>query len=142
MTHTIVLQETTRDRRDFYGITHESAHVYAQARSSGPTRVAVWDNTGRPNKGGSHITGNGKYVDPQNVATDEPVSYLLTPESTVISADTRYSTGGALSRQAYGPGTLRDGDTATLAYPDGSTQDVTLHFPKHSNGHGYATVDH
>jgi hypothetical protein len=130
--------------------------------SSAPTRIDVWDNTGRPNpfkglklgdvafKGNPHreqvITEwfankpsrplTAEYFDPQNEPTDAPVSILISPESTVITSNGT-NTGTIASGQVYDKGvTLRREDTATLRFLDGSTRDVALHFT--NNGHGYA----
>jgi hypothetical protein len=150
--HTITLQaESAND----YGVTYRSTYVYQTTKSHGPTRLVVWSNTDRPNpdlgkqlgdtlRNGNKVTAyserytRGQYVDPHNEPTDSPVSYLLTPESTAICADTRFNTGQPGSGQVYGDGTLADGDTAELTYPDGTTELVTLHLPAHHNGHGSA----
>jgi hypothetical protein len=80
-----------------------------------------------------------KWFDPQNNPTDDPFTILLSLESSVICSTPGMNTGFPGSGQVYAKGTrLGDGDTATLIYPDGSTREVTLHFPPHNNGHGFA----
>ena len=143
-----------------YGITHRSAFVYdTRVYGGAPTRVNVWSNTGRPNpdkgkslgdtlRNGNVLTeyslpgtATREYLDPHNAPTDDPVSILLTPESTVMCADTRMNTGQPGSGQVFARNIrLGDGDTADLIYPEGTVQRVTLHFPRHHNNHGYATI--
>ena len=162
--HEILMIETAEYRRDHYGVTHSSLYVYGTSTSHSPTRIDMWDNTGRPNpfkgmklgdvafKGNPHreqvITEwfankasrplTAKYFDPQNEPTDAPVSILISPESSAICADTSMNTGQPGSGQVYDKGvTLRREDTATLRFLDGTTRDVALHFT--NNGHGYAT---
>ncbi len=166
--HVIILDAESEYRREQYGVTHKSRCVFATTKSHSPTRLDVWDNTGRPNPfkglrlGDVAFKGNpyreqvvtewfankaskpltAKYFDPSNEPTDEPTSLQLTPESTAICADTRMNTGQPGSGQVYATGVkLGNLDTATLVYPDGTTREVTLHFPPHHNGHGYATFN-
>lgn len=149
MHHAILMSEVPAHRAE-YGVTHDSYFVYTGARG-GVLRVTVWDNTGRPHSEHcanhwQHKASPPAYLDPMNVGTNDPVTVLIEPESVVISADTSRSTGGRNSGQRYAPDreTLRDGDTATLVFPDRDgdgfhRQDFTLHFPRHNNGHGHAT---
>lgn len=135
------------DRAASYGITHRSAFVYDTDRSSSPTRIVVWSNEGRPNlRNGEPIQwgsagpingGNGRYLDPQNQATDSPVTVLLTPESSVITSNGT-NTGTAASGQVYpvGAAPIRAGDTLTLVYPDGTEAGHIARFT--NNGHGIA----
>jgi hypothetical protein len=163
--HHIIVLDAANDSSKTYGVTHKSRNVFDTTKSHSPTRLDVWDNTGRPNPykglklGDVAFEGNphrqqvitdwflrtypnavtAEWFDPQNNPTDEPVSLLLSLESTAICADTRFNTGAALSGQVYAKGTrLGDRDTATLVYPDGTTREIMLHFPPHNNGHGYA----
>ena len=156
MTHHDIPMLPATESRAHYGIIHSSAFVYDTTKSHSPTRVDIWDNTGRPNpfrnaKLGDVIRnqtvtewflGTGKteprYFDPQNEPTDAELSILLSTESSVICADTRMNTGQPGSGQVYGPGRLGEGDTATLHFADGHKQNVTLHFT--NNGHGYAVL--
>jgi hypothetical protein len=154
--HTIVL-DTGNARDASYGIKYRGRNVYSTRKSHSPTRLVVWDNTGRPNpdlgkglgdklRNGNVLTtytvgqghGTRRYIDPQGNPSDEPITILLTPESSVICADTRMNTGQPGSGQVYAPGVLADGDSATLVYPSGTRREVILHFPAHTNGHGYA----
>lgn len=149
--HFIVMDAATDYSAAHYGILHKSRNVYETTQSNGPTRLVVWDNTGRINKrNGQQVNysnygvidgGNGRFLDPQNQATNDPVSILLTPESSVIT-NSGTNTGTVASRQVYAPGKLADGDTATLSYPSGTTVEVVLHFPRHQNGHGRATFSY
>lgn len=144
--HFIVLNKADANT---YGILYTGRNVYQTSKSNGPTRLQVWDNTNRVNKrNGEPVRfgdcgpvdgGDGKYLDPNNRATDEPVSFLLTPESSVIT-NNGTNTGTAASGQVYAEDILRDGDSATLSYPTGQTREIILHFPAHRNGHGYAKL--
>jgi hypothetical protein len=154
--HTIVL-DNADEREASYGITHKSVYVYPTSKGHAPTRIVVWDNTNRPFDGsrvdvrgrvvdGEWVADKGKYLDPHNRATDNPVTVLLTPESSAICLDTRYNTGQPGSGQVYAATDTRisEGDTLTLVYPeqeDGAlvTRDVTVSFKRHGNGHGEAT---
>jgi hypothetical protein len=115
-----------------YGITHQSTHVY---RTSGgrfqsphsPHRVVVWSNAHRlnphpgevrPTEFGS-IGGEGKYLDPHNKGTDDPVTIILTAECSVISAHGN-GTGMPASGQVFAAEPLAVGDVVHLRYPDGT----------------------
>lgn len=138
-------------RREHYGILYESVHVYQTNESHSPTRVVVWDNTHRvnPDPGGPvkygemgplPTGGDGKYIDPNNKATDAERTILLSTESTVITAQ-RNGTGHPDSGQVWALGvTIRDGDDFILDYPDAATDLVIAKFPRYSNGHGYCEV--
>lgn len=162
MTHHIIpMFVSTAYDKEHYNITHRSAFVYDSQRTHSPMRLVVWDNMNRPNpyrnaKLGDVIgtgqnaqtitewflsTGRTKprFYDPHNEPTDEPFSFLLSLECTVIT-NSGTNTGTIASGQVYAPDTkLMDGDTATLKYTDGTEQEVTLHIPRHNNGHGHAT---
>lgn len=151
--HYMIIMEGVPESRMGYGIRAESKYVYRTNKSHSPTRVVVWDNTGRPNKRngqpveygnyGPKDGGNGRWLDPHNKATDDMLSIELTPEASVICANTDMNTGQPGSGQVYDKDAdvLRDGDTATLVYGHGGFGDVeiTLHFPPGHNGHGHAT---
>ena len=145
--HTIVLETA---RPNTYGITYRSTSVYSASRSYSPTRIVVWDNTGRPNMRngqpqrwtnyGKRDGGNGRFLDPANNATDDAVSVLLTPESTVIT-DNGTNTGTVVSGQVYAESQTRDidtGDVLRLLYPDGRIESRVVRMT--SNGHGNATL--
>ena len=148
-THEIPMLPAKPSRTDDYGVLHSSAFVYQTSRGSGPTRIDVWDNTRRPNaRNGEPLRwgqcgvldgGNGRYLDPENQATDETVSVLLTPECTVIDAYGT-GTGSAASGQVYSPDgeTIRSGDTLMLMYPDGTHEARVVRFT--GNGHGQAAL--
>lgn len=144
--HFIVLDKAPANT---YGIRYKGRNVYQTSKSNGPTRLVVWNNTTRRNpRNGEPVRfgdcgpidgGDGCYLDPDNKATDAPVSFLLSPESSVIT-DNGTNTGTQASGQVYADDTLRDGDTATVSFPNGSTREIVLHFPAHQNGHGYAKL--
>lgn len=162
MTHFVIaLDNVSKDRHDSYGVICQSRNVYRTGKSHGPTRVVVWDNLTYPNpdygkklgdtlqagqRRGNKVTEyslrytEGRWLDPGNEPTDNVVSILLTPESSAICSDTSMNTGQPGSGQVYdnSQGIMRDGDTATLVYPNGAQVNVTLRFPPHRNGHGYA----
>ncbi len=156
--HNVLIDAASAYWTEHYGVLYKSRHVYSTTRSHSPTRIVVWDNTCRPNPdkgkglgdrlhGGNVLTrhsapgtATAAYTDPHGKPTDDPVTILLSTESTVICADTRFNTGQAGSGQVYATDGLGDGDTATLVYPDGSTIEVVLRFPPHNNGHGYAVL--
>lgn len=159
MTHHLIILNAPSMDQAHYGILFSSRHVYhARRASDGPLRLKVWLNSGRPNpdlgksegdemRNGNRVTKysppgtvTAAYLDPHNRPTDDPVSVLIGPESVAICSDTRMNTGQPGSGQVYAPGTLRDGDTATLSFPDGTTGEIALHFPPHSNGYGHATI--
>jgi hypothetical protein len=138
--HVIVMREAPTDKREHYGVLYESCLVYDTTKSHSPTRLVVWDNTNRPFRA-DRATWNtsGAFLDPHNNGTDDPVSFLLSPESTCICADTRMNTGQPGSGQVYARGErLGEADTATLIYPDMTALTVALHFT--NNGHGIATA--
>lgn len=153
MTHFMIPMVAGDKRDQGYGIRAKSAFVYDTTKSHYPTRLVLWDNTGRPNKRngepvsytnyGPRDGGNGRWLDPSNRATDDMLTMLLTTESIGISSDTSMNTGQPGSGQVYAPavGKMGDGDTATLIYDRAGFGDVevTLHFPPHRNGHGFAT---
>lgn len=155
--HHIIPMLPAKDSRAGYGVIHSSAFVYDTTKSSSPTRVDIWDNTGRPNpfKGAKlgdvvrdqtiteWFLSTGKteprFYDPHNEPTDAEISILLSPESTVIT-NNGTNTGTVASGQVFEPGNpkLGEGDTAELHFIDGHKQNVTLHFT--NNGHGYALL--
>jgi hypothetical protein len=162
--HTMVLDTSTRYDQEHYGVMYRGRHVYQTTKSTAPTRLVVWDNTKRPNPDNGKQLGDtleagdrrgntatrwaidsghtrGRYLDPMNRPTDSRYSLLLTPESSAMCADTRMNTGQPGSGQVYSQGRLGDMDTATLVYPDGTTAEIVLHFPKWHNGHGFAVID-
>lgn len=152
MTHFKIQMSPVSQSSMGYGIRAKSMYVYETVRSHYPTRVVLWDNTGRPNKRngepvrygeyGPRDGGNGRWLDPHNKATDDMLTILLSTESIGISSTPGMSTGQRGSGQEWAiADKMRDGDTATLVYDrDGfGDVEVTLHFPPHSNGHGYAT---
>lgn len=134
-----------------YGILFRSRYVYNSAHSTYPTRVVVWDNTRRVNgRNGEPVRhgdygpidgGIGRYLDPRNKVTDSERSILLSTESIVIT-NNGTNTGTEASGQVYAPegAKLRDGDTVTLLYPDGRTEEGAAVFPRWSNGHGHVTT--
>lgn len=162
MTHHTVILDAASESRARYGILYVGRHVYDTTESSAPTRLNVWSNENRPNpyhgaKLGDRV-GRGEmertvtrwflnsgqcdplYLDPHNEPTDDPISLLLTTESSAICSNTSMNTGQPGSGQVYARGAkLADGDTATVIYPGGQAQDIVLHFPPNNNGHGYAT---
>jgi hypothetical protein len=158
--HIIVLDASKPYDYEHYKITHRSRNVFSTtALRLAPTRLVVWQNH-RPNPfygaelgdviGDQTVneyflaTGRTKprLLDPQNKPTDEPVTLLLSPESSALCANTDLNTGQPGSGQVFARGvTLDREDTATLVYPDGTTREVTLHFPPYHNGHGYATFN-
>src|SRR4029453_18126925 len=95
-THEILVIPVDPQRAASYGITHASEYVYRTTGHGYPTRVQVWDNTRRPNpRDGQTVRygqygkldgGNGRFLDPHHDATDMPVSVLLSPEASVITA--------------------------------------------------------
>lgn len=145
MTHFTIPMSSVDANRMGYGIRAKSRFVYDTTKSHYPTRVELWDNTGRPNDGTrkGYITGTGRWVDPQNHATDDMLTILISTESIGISSTPSLTTGHEGSGQVYAKqlAKMRDGDTATLVYDANGFGDVqvTLHFPPHHNGHGYAT---
>lgn len=160
MTHHLITLDSSGDYSyEHYGVMFRSRHVYDTTVSHGPTRLSVWDNLIRPNRDYGKQLGDtlevgarrgnvvtdyslrytvGKWLDPQNEPTDDTVSLLLEPESSVITSNGT-NTGTVASGQVYAPGKLADSDTATLSFPGGYSRKITLHFPKWSNGHGHAT---
>lgn len=145
--HPIVLVSATKYQQEHYGITENSAFVYRVAGSHSPTRIVVWDNSVRinPRNGlpvkysnyGKIDGGDGKYLSPNNDATDSPVSVLLSPESSVISAH-RDSTGTPAGGQVWSAqeAQIEHGDELRLLYPDGSAQTWEVFLT--NNGHGVA----
>lgn len=144
--HRVELVEAPEQRQQ-YGIRYLSRYVFeARKRYSSPTRIVVWDNTGRLNpRNGEGVRhgqyglidgGNGRYLDPSNRATDEPTSVHLTPEASVIT-NNGTNTGTEASGQVFAPaGTvIREGDRLVLVYPDGAEVVFTARFT--SNGHGH-----
>jgi hypothetical protein len=143
----VVMQEADKYSQENYGVAFRSTFVYRAAGSSAPTRIAIWDNTRRPNtrngepvrygEYGPRDGGNGRYLDPHHVATDAEQSVLITPECTVLSAHGS-STGTAASGQVWSGNltTLRTGVRLALRLPDGSVRRVTVRLT--NNGHGVA----
>lgn len=125
--YTINMAKASTYRTETYGVTDASAFVYKAEASTFPTRLVAWDNTGRPNlrngqptrwgNAGAIDGGNGQYLDPNNLATDAPVSVLITPEASVIT-DSGTNTGTQASGQVYDANrtVLRTGDTLELVY--------------------------
>jgi hypothetical protein len=141
--HVMVMRDAGEYRRDSYGVLYQSCLVYDTTKSHAPTRLDVWSNTDRPyneDRATWNTRGKGfKYLDPHNNGTDDEVSFILSPESSVICSDTSRNTGQPGSGQVYAEGErLGEGDTATLVYPDWTIQRVVLHFT--NNGHGIATA--
>lgn len=125
-----------------YGIRAQSEFVY-RATDHYPVRVVLWDNTSRPNDGHIAYAGDGRWLSPNNKATDDMLTILLSPESIGISSNRDMTTGQPGSGQVYDRNAerLMDGDTATLVYDRNGfgNVEVTLHFPRFHNGHGHAT---
>lgn len=148
MEHRIEMAEGDERRRDHYGVTHESVYVYRVRPDHWPTRIQVWDNTGRPNPHPGEtkwnefgrIGGDGQYLDPRNEGTDEEVTVLFSPESSVISARGD-STGTPASGQVWAPDhePITTGDVVVLVYPDGREERRTAVLT--NSGHGYATKE-
>lgn len=141
----IHLDHANAYQRDTYGILYTSRFVYRQAkRGAGPTRIEVWDNTGRPYDADWCADGwewrdrPAMYLDPHNCGTDASRSILAVPESVSIN-DTRTGTGHPDSGQVYAPETLADRERVVLVFPDGGTQYAVINLPPHANGHGYLT---
>lgn len=144
--HRIELVEAGEQHRRYgVSVTHMSTRVYPVAGSVNPTRVEVWDNTGRPNPHPSEVKwneygpvgGEGRYLDPHNVGTDEAVSVLLSPEASVVSAHgdgTGTETSGQVWADDASP--IGDGDTLVLSWPDGSVSAWMVALDR--NGHGHA----
>jgi hypothetical protein len=142
--HIVEMVEAPSDRAQ-YGITHLSRFVFRTSKGSSPTRVQAWSNVNRPNpRSGEPVKygdygkidgGNGRYLDPQNNATDSPTSILLSPECSVIT-NNGTNTGTEASGQVYAPAGTRiaEGDRIVLVYPDGVGVAFTARFT--NNGHG------
>lgn len=155
MHHFIVMNLAPDYRSRAYGVLYTSRNVYQTNTSHSPTRLEVWNNIGRLNpRNGEPVRygnygpidgGNGKYLNPRNIATDDDFTILITTESTVMCSSPDLNTGHPDSGQVYAkdesgrPVVIRDGDTATLSIPDGTTERIAIHLPPHSNGHGHAT---
>jgi hypothetical protein len=116
-----------------YGIMFESKYVHTVKGSRNreyPHRIKIWANMFRKNPHPGEIRytdfgsigGEGKYLDPQNRGTDEPVSVLMSAEAIVIT-NSGSNTGTIASGQVYGED-LAMGDTVTLKLPNG-----TIHGP-------------
>lgn len=143
-THRIPMVPTNAGQRAQYGVEFTSAFVYRTSKSTAPTRIDMWANRkpnprdGQPVRYGEYGPidgGNGRLLDPGNRATDEPVSVLLSPESTVITAQ-RNGTGHPDSGQVWGPqdDCIRPGDTLLLVFADGRQETWRATFS--NNGHG------
>ena len=148
--HVVEMRFVDGHRHDEYGITAESAHVFVTNRSSYPTRVMVWSNfhslnprDGQPVRYGDMGPidgGNGRYLDPNNHATNAASTWLLSTESISITAQ-RNGTGHPDSGQVWATGTrIADGDIVILCYPDSIRTWHTVELPRFSNGHGSLTV--
>ncbi|MDG4783275.1 hypothetical protein O7614_26805 [Micromonospora sp. WMMD961] len=127
--------EASADKRT-YGITHRGVFVH-EVSGKGlhnrqyPHRVQVWDNTGRPNpRNGEPVRygqygridgGDGKYLDPNHNATDEPVTVLLSAESIAIT-NNGTNTGTWDGGQPFGAA-LKVGEAVRLRYMDGTLSD-------------------
>lgn len=124
---TIDLQPTEERRARSYGVVAESVLVFRVQgprvhNPSFPHRVQVWSNLDRPNlRNGQPVAygqygivdgGNGRYLDPNNRATDQPFTVLLVAEPVVISR--------MASDHQYADQVLSIGDTVHLVDPDGS----------------------
>lgn len=147
----VELVEAPSDRAQ-YGIRYLSRYVFRTSKGSSPTRIVVWSNANRPNprdgepvrytEYGLRDGGHGRYLDPQNKATDHVISILMSPEASVLSAHGD-STGTEASGQVYLPAGTRiaEGAELQLVYPNGDVSPVLLaHFT--NNGHGrLATLD-
>lgn len=144
-TATIPMVGASRYAQETYGIMFESAHVYRAQRSHGyPVRLKVWDNTRRLNpRDGQAVRysdygkidgGPGRYLDPNNNATDEMWSVQIAPEAVVISAHGD-GTGSRASGQVYGEETLRDSDVVTLVFPSGTQERHMLRIENYGYGH-------
>ncbi|MCL2732309.1 MAG: hypothetical protein FWE15_20085 [Actinomycetia bacterium] len=129
MNVTLALVPADDYARDSYGMTHESQWTFDTAASRVfPTRVEVWDNTRRKND-------DGTYTDPRGRTTSEDTSYLLSPQSVMIT-----SGGDGMGPHLHGP-VIREGDGLVLKYPDGSAVQVRVTFEGHGgNGYGEAHV--
>jgi hypothetical protein len=142
--HRVELIEAPAERAG-YGIMYLSRYVFRTSKGSSPTRVLVWSNLGRPNtRNGEPVKfgdygpingGDGAFLDPQNRATDDAQSVLLTPECSVIT-NNGTNTGTEASGQVYAPAGTRiaEGDLITLVYPDGIEATYVARFT--NNGHG------
>lgn len=149
MTKIIPMIEPKPYWTEHYGILFESAFVYETNRSHSPTRLQVWDNTRRPNPdpggpiqwgecGPLPTGGDGKWIDPNNRATDTERSYLIKTEATTIDAYGT-GTGSVASGQVYStdPRRICDGDRVLLRFADGAELDMIAVLPQHGNGYGY-----
>jgi hypothetical protein len=147
-THIIGIRPATANEAS-YGIAGRSTYVYRTSRSSSPTRITIWDNTGRPNpRNGQPVNwgqygpisgGNGQYLDPNNQATDAPTSYLIGTEATCIDAYGT-GTGTAASGQVYSPedAVIRPGDRIGILR-DAHTPPEWFTAVFTNNGYGYLT---
>ncbi len=93
-----------------------------------PHRIAVWDNTARPNpRNGEPVRyndfgpvdgGEGQWLSPENRATDDVLTVLATAQAVVIDGRTAN----------YGPfdDVLEHGQTVTLVFPDGRKRDYVI----------------
>lgn len=129
-----------------YEIMYESKFVYRTRKSSAPTRVVMWGNTERPNpRNGEPVRygdygpidgGNGRYLDPNNNPTDDPVTVLLSPESTAIT-DNGTNTGTEASGQVYAPERLATDATVTSSFR--TVPVLITAYSLQTTGHGYLT---
>lgn len=112
-----------------YGVAFRGANVHhiigAKHNRYAPHRIIVWTNVQRPNPHPGEtrwtdfgsIGGDGKYLDPHNHGTDDPITVTTSAESTVIAG--RSSTGSSESGQVFGI-ELHIGDHVLLRTPNGS----------------------
>lgn len=121
-----------------YGILYRSEFMYRVAgkglhNPSSPHRITVWCNTGRPNPHPGEIRytdfgaigGDGAYLNPNNVATDDEITVLTGAESTVIT-NNGTNTGTVAAGQVYAQDVLHVGNTVTLVTPGGDSKEYVL----------------
>lgn len=132
--HTIVLASASPEERETYGLMYSGAQIYAGR--TGHLRLDVWDNTNRPHNDHcanhwTHKASPPAYLDPMNKGTDEPVSYVISPQSVMISNPPQ-------KIDIASTGELRDGDSAVLVFPDRDPVNVTIMMDKSNRGYGHA----
>ena len=141
MSTALVLMKDADDyHREHYGIRYVSTFVHRITgkglhNRNSPHRIKVWDNTRRPNpRNGEPVRygeygridgGDGQYLDPNNIATDDDLSYLTSAEATAITSNGT-NTGTVASGQVYAPTALAVGQFVVLMYPDGMLSDPMI----------------
>ncbi len=145
-THILPVLPASDYDRENYGIKDRSALVYRVQNQPGerravkrlhnpeyPHRVAVWDNTIRPNTDpeswSDHAgrVGPGRYVSPSRKGTDAEWSVYLSAESMGISPNrSQPDTGDIRSGQMYADEILTVGDHVVLQSPEGMSETYVI----------------